>query len=288
MPEPITGTTKHPRIGIVGGLGAMGRWFHRVFEAVGLEVEVADRDTPLSNGELARRVDIVVVAVPIGVTAAVMQELLPALRADQLLVDLTSVKTPVVDLLRSAPGEVLSLHPMFGPSAPSLEGQVVVVCPIRRGSRAPLLESVLREQGAILTETDPETHDRMMAVIQGVTHFQSIVAAHCLGTLGIDMDRSLEFASPVYRARIVMMGRILAQDPRLYAEIQTLNPYIPEVLEALLDSSRALLERVRTGDTAGVADMFSEAAGHLGSFKERALAESNRMIAALGAKRSDD
>jgi prephenate dehydrogenase len=124
-----------------------------------------------------------------------------------------------------------------------------------------------------------------MAVVQGLTHFQAIAAAHAMATLEFIPEDTLESASPVYRLRLAMVGRILAQNPRLYAEIQVYNPYVREVLVALEESSRLLQGFVERRDVDGFVAEFERARDALGTFRERALEESNALIQAL-AKRS--
>jgi prephenate dehydrogenase len=128
---------------------------------------------------------------------------------------------------------------------------------------------------------EPEAHDRMMAVVQGLTHFQAIAAAHCMMRLGFDVQASVELSSPVYRLRLAMIGRILGHDPRLYAEIQTFNPYIPEVLRVLADSSALLLGQVETKDVAGFVAECEKITQVFGEFTQQSLAESERIIASL-------
>jgi prephenate dehydrogenase len=254
-----------PSIGIIGGRGQFGRWCQNLFERLGHSVCLSDVGTDLSNEDLVRRVEVVIVSVPIGVTGAVLAEVLPVVRSEQLLIDLTSVKTPFVQQLLTAPCEVLSLHPMFAPSTPS-QGQTCVTCRVRAGKLSQYFEDAISAEGITLTEMSPEEHDRMMAVVQGLTHFQAIAGAHCMAVLGFDTAQSLRIASPVYRMRLAMMGRILEQNPRLYAEIQIFNPFVREVLLALLESSRKLSDIIDRGDVDGFVREFESARSRLGKF----------------------
>ena len=64
-------------IGIIGGKGEMGAYFAEFFERNGFEVIVSDRRTKLTNKELAKKADVVIVSVPIRVTEKVIQEVAP-------------------------------------------------------------------------------------------------------------------------------------------------------------------------------------------------------------------
>lgn len=267
-----------PRIGIIGGRGRFGEWLRGLFEKNGYEVTIADVGTSMTNREVARSADIVCVSVPIGVTLEVLKEIAPELGADKLVVDLTSVKTHLVPVLKAMQCEVLSLHPMFAPSLRSYVGQTCAVCRIRSGHQAGYIEALFSREGVSLVEMTPDEHDRMMAVIQGLTHFQALAAAHCMMQMGFDPQSSLTVSSPVYRLRMLMIGRILAQDPNLYAEIQVLNPYVKEVLKELGKSSALLEGKISEADVAGFVAECTRIRETFGSFPDRALQESNQVI----------
>jgi len=78
-----------------------------------------------------------------------------------------------------------------------------------------------------------------------------------------------------------MIGRILGHDPRLYAEIQTYNPYIPDVLRTLSDSSALLQGQVESKDVAGLVAECEKIRRAFGDFTARSVVESERIIAAL-------
>ena len=269
-------------IGIIGGHGQFGAWFRKLFEARGVTTLVSDRGTALSNTDLARQADAILIAVPIGMTDHVLREIEPLLAPGQTVVDLTSVKTPFVPLLSKLPSGVLSLHPMFSPALPSAHGQACLVCPVREGRHELFFRSLLEDAGVRLVTMSPEEHDRTMAIVQGMTHFQAIVAGHCMMELGFNPSESLAAASPVYRMRLAMIGRILAQSPRLYAEIQIYNPYVQEILKALERSTQVFASAIERKDVEGFVAAFEAARAGLHGFEKVALEESNRVIAALG------
>lgn len=264
---------KNLKVGIIGGRGQLGAWCAELCKRRGASVLVADFGSELTNREVAARADIVVVSVPIGVTETVLNEILGDLTPTQLLVDFTSVKTPFVSKMEGGASEVLSVHPMFNPHLSATKDQTCIVCPVRGGERASLFEGVLREEGLKLISMTPEAHDRMMAIVQGLTHFQAMTAAHCMAALHFQPAETLQSASPVYRLRLAMIGRILAQNPRLYAEIQIYNPFVRDVLEQLRRSSERLLSLIMSKDVDGLVAEFSRVRDELGAFSQESLNE---------------
>ena len=251
--------------GIIGGTGRMGRLFRPVFERAGYKVLVSGRSTDLTARDLAERSDLVIVSVPIRETVRVIEEIAPVMNRDQLLCDFTSLKVRPVEAMLRSEANVIGLHPMFGPTVKSLRQQTIIVCPARADETQlqPLL-SLFRAEGALCTLTTPEQHDRMMAVVQGLTHYVTLCMAESIRRLGIDITATQEFTSPVYQIELSLMGRLLSQDPDLYADILQQNPFVPEVLGACRSSAGELAEIIGSKDPELFRAFFGQNSRHLG------------------------
>lgn len=277
-------------VGIIGGRGAFGQWCARLFERHGFPVQIADGDPQQPpavsqtevNQALAQRSQIVVVAVPIGETEKVLTEVAAVVSASSLVVELTSVKTPFEAVIAHMPAPVLSLHPMFSPVVRSARGQRCVVC--SQGRVGPLGEqllNLLRAEGITLVQMSPDRHDRIMALVQGLTHVQAMTAAHCLAALGVDLNETQSVASPVYRIRLAMVGRVVAQNPRVYAEIQRYNPYVKPVIEQLVRSTQHLTSLLEQPDLSAFMGEMAEVRAAFGPYCAQALEESEALIGAV-------
>jgi prephenate dehydrogenase len=99
-----------------------------------------------------------------------------------------------------------------------------------------------------------------------------------MSELNFDTGASLESSSPVYRLRLAMIGRILVQNPRLYAEIQIFNPFVRKVLEQLQRSHDRLMGYILAEDVDGFAVEFSRVRDILGSFSTDSLQELSRVV----------
>ena len=265
--------------GIIGGTGQMGRFFAGVFQTAGWETVVSGRRTELTNRDVAEMADLVLVSVPIRATAEVIREIAPLLSEDQVFCDLTSLKVEPVRAMLASRAEVIGLHPMFGPGVASLRGQTNVATPARCSQETlDTLLSVFREQGAEITISTPEDHDRMMAVIQGLTHFVTLAKAEAIRRTGADIAESLRFTSPIYRIEMGLVGRILAQDAGLYGDILQMNPAVPEVLARFEEAVRALREIVESGDADRFQEFFAANAAHYASYLESATEETDDLI----------
>ncbi len=268
--------------GIIGGTGRMGRLFRPVFERAGYEVLVSGRSTDLTARELAERSDLVIVSVPIRETVRVIDEIAPVMNRDQLLCDFTSLKVRPVEAMLRSEANVIGLHPMFGPTVKSLRQQTIIVCPARADETQlqPLL-SLFRAEGALCTITTAEQHDRMMAVVQGLTHYMTLCMADTVQRLGIDPEKTADFTSPVYQIEISVMGRLLSQDAGLYADILQMNPYVPEVLDACHASAGELAAIVRSQDPELFGAFFAKNRRHFGASCEEGMKVTDMLIESL-------
>jgi prephenate dehydrogenase len=267
------------KAGIIGGTGKMGQFFVPVFERAGYEVTVAGRSTAVTAQDIAQSCDLVIVSVPIRDTVRIIEEIAPLLARNQLLCDFTSIKARPVEAMLKSKANVVGLHPMFGPTVSSLKNQTIIICPVRVEEHLlKNLVSIFAAEGARCTATTPEEHDRMMAVVQGLTHFVTLCMADTVRRLGVRIGSTEAFTSPVYQIELSLMGRLLSQDPVLYADILQQNPFVPEVLEACCSSAEDLRSVVGSGDPEVFRAFFKENSRHLGSYCENGQEMTDALI----------
>ncbi len=266
------------RILIVGGRGQMGQFFAALFEPAGHAIETIDKDDELDAKRIGSA-DIVMIAVPMHLATDIASQVAPLVRADALLCDINSLKRDICETMLSGfDGEVLGTHPMFGPTVGSLRRQKVVLCPLREGPRGQWLAQELGRLGADLIYTDPVTHDRMMAVVQVLVHFRTVVMGDALRRTGVPLRESLKFTSPIYRLELAVTGRLFTQDPGLYAEIEMTNPFGSEVRGHFLDAARQLDAIVGSKDREAFCREFLDVAKYFEEFGEQAMALSDFLI----------
>jgi len=276
---------------IVGGAGEMGRWFARFLKERGMDVAIADIDshTPEIASELGVSVgdvqdagdfDIVLVSVPIDVTEEVISRIAPKMKPGSLLTDVTSVKKGPMEAMKKAPDgvEVIGMHPMFGHTVPDVKGQTVILVPVKGRDEKwlPKIRTLFEDNGAHVEILSAEEHDRIMAVVQGLTHFAYISTGATLDALNFDIGKSRRFMSPVYEIMIDFVGRILAQNPHLYATIQT-NPEVEKVRDTFIAQCKEFSESIKKNDIKGFVRSMRKAATHFGD-TEAALRRSDKLV----------
>ena len=236
---------------VIGGAGKMGAWFVNFLASQGFAVEVAD---PAPGGAGTGRVedwhgtdlrhDYIVLATPLAATDAILRDL--ALRRPPgVIFDVGSLKSPLragLMALKSHGCQVTSVHPMFGPDTELLSGRHVIFVDLGNAtalSRArELFASTMAEQ-VVMSLDD---HDRLIAYVLGLSHALNIAFFTALAESGEAAPKLARMSSTTFDAQLDVASRVAQESPDLYYEIQSLNDYGAESLEALSQA----VERLRT------------------------------------------
>ncbi len=264
---------------IVGGYGGMGGYFKRYFSQAGYQVRILGRQDWGSVDKLCQGLDLAIISVPIDITSDIATKLGPHLPKNCVLTDLTSIKvSPLKDMLKAHQGPVIGLHPLFGPTTSTLDKQIVVVTPGRYFSECAWLVEQFTAWGTITVKTTPEEHDEVMAIVQSLRHFATFAFGQFLTRRRVNIRRTLEFSSPIYRLEMGMVGRLFAQDPSLYSEIIFASPERLELLKDYLKSIESNMEMIEKGDKDLFRKQFGKITEWFGSFSKQAMQESTYLI----------
>jgi chorismate mutase / prephenate dehydrogenase len=236
---------------VIGGAGKMGRWFAEFMASQGFAVEIADpAGAPPGFVHLADwrtsglSQDFIVIATPLGVTDKILREL--AMRRPKgVIFDVGSLKSPLragLNALKSHGCRVTSLHPMFGPDTELLSGRHVIFIDAGSSeatqSARDLFASTMVEQ--VVMSLDE--HDRLIAYVLGLSHALNIAFFTALAESGEAAPRLAKLSSTTFDSQLDVASKVAQESPELYYEIQSLNDYGSESLEALSQA----VEKLRT------------------------------------------
>jgi prephenate dehydrogenase len=94
-------------VGIIGGKGKFGKFITDLLQKEGITPLISDVSTPLSNTGLVTQVSVVIIAVSIDRPLEVIQEIGPVLTEKHVLIDITSIKSPIVRALLQTKAELI-------------------------------------------------------------------------------------------------------------------------------------------------------------------------------------
>jgi prephenate dehydrogenase/chorismate mutase len=271
------------RVAIIG-TGGMGSWFACFFKSRGNSVTVSDLDQrraralaskihvkwASNNTEAVRESDVIILATPTNAIPNVVKEILPALRENALLVDISAVKSPVASVLRLAEKrgvQTASIHPLFGPLASDLRGKKVIV--IDRGSKRGIKRAKHILENASTLLTNPQIHDRQTALTLALPHFLNMAFAMTISRRNIAEIR--KFAGRTFNLQM-LLAEMVASEPETTADIQIMNKEFRAIMSELEWNIKSLAEIVDRHDRAKLIARYERILHQLSADREFALA----------------
>ena len=255
---------------VIGGRGKMGRWFADFLASQGFAVTVADPAGAVEGYETVpdwrqcdlQACDVIVVATPIRIANEVLGELAER-RPRGIVFDIGSLKTPLrsgLERLRAAGCQVTSVHPMFGPDTELLSGRHVIFIDLGCAQALEEARSLFGSTMAELVVMDLDEHDRLIAYVLGLSHALNIAFFTALAESGEAAPRLARMSSTTFDSQLEVATRVAAESPDLYYEIQSLNEYGEESLNALRNAVERLWQAVHGHDSPAFVAMMQR--GH--------------------------
>ena len=139
--------------------------------------------------------------------------------------------------------------------------------------------------GAKIERCTAEEHDKAMSIIQALRHFSTYSYGHFLYKLNESIGTLYKLSSPIYRLELMMVGRLFAQDPRLYADIIMSSPSNLELIRKYVSALKEDLSTVEHGDIEEFIENFNKTLNYFGDFAHKALSDSGRALAKLQDER---
>lgn len=267
------------RITVVGGRGSMGCFFTDRLAAAGHAVSVLEYDDWDRADVLLGQADLVLICVPLKSTVPLIRRVAQYLAPHTILADIASTKVDVMQaMLESHRGPVVGLHPMFGPGGSSFLGQKVVVCPGRELAQCQWVLDLIEADGGNLIQATPDEHDAMMVAVQAIRFFSNFSLGTFYAREGVDIERSFQFSSPLYRSEINTISRLVAQDAALYVDILLASPERCEAIGRLVDTYAHLADLLKRGDRTALIAEFERTRESFQDGAQRSLYESNYML----------
>jgi len=237
-----------------------------------------------NNIESVKNADIIIFAVPIAFMENSIKEICPHLKENSVVLDVCSVKDfPSKALKRYSPKSVLVIptHPMFGPFISSIAGQIFVLTAEEKDRfdfRYKFLVKFLQKSSAKVLEVWAKEHDRMMAVVQGLTHYDVFVFGETIKRLWVDIEKSLDFVSPIYKLKLSSVARYMSQNPKLYWDIQMFNEEILNVHQTFMEVSSEFNTFVKNKDEKKFVSTIEETAKYFWKNAEAGQIYTDKLI----------
>ena len=259
------------RVLVIGGAGKMGGWFADFFASQGFATTIADpgvRNGPGSFSDWTDAgvdFDVIVVAAPLAVSGRILAQL-AVLKPRGLIFDIGSLKSPLRDGLQElhkAGCRVTSLHPMFGPDTRLLSGRHLIFCDAGSPEATEAAKSLFSSTMVDQLDMGLDDHDRLVAYVLGLSHALNIAFFTALAESGEAAPKLAQLSSTTFDAQLLVSEAVAQDNPYLYFEIQNLNKYGIEPLDALCEAASRIRELVISNDEGGFVDIMEKGKAYM-------------------------
>jgi len=217
----------------------------------------------------AGQADCILLALPVGETAAVLKNLAPHLKAGAVVTDAGSTKAKVVAAARAAlgarfgdfvPGHPIAGSEQSGPGAARADlyqGKKVVLTPQTDTHAAALatVQALWEAAGAQVELLDADLHDRVFAAVSHLPHLAAFALVDELAQRA-DGDTFFRFAASGFRD----FTRIAGSSPEMWRDIALANrDAVLTELDAYVAALQSLRLAVAGEDADALLTLFSRA-----------------------------
>ena len=211
--------------------------------------------------------DIIVVATPIEISAKILLELSKN-KPEGLVFDIGSLKTPLRDGLKSLINNgcmVTSLHPMFGPETELLSDRHLIFVDVGNDKATKKAKELFGSTMVKQLDMNIDDHDRLIAYVLGLSHALNIVFFTALSGSGEAAPKLAKLSSTTFDAQLLVSEAVASDSPELYFEIQRLNEYGIEPLDAMCASANMIREIVKSNDQKRFIELMEKGKEYLDS-----------------------
>jgi prephenate dehydrogenase len=231
------------KIAIIGAGGRMGSWFiEYLLTKKNFQIKAYDKNIDSIGKQLNLKIesdfnscvkdsDIVVLCVPLRIIPKMIIECSKIMKRNSVLVDISSIKNKSFQSLSKIQDYILPIciHPMFGPGASKKSNLKVLFIPIRDYKREMQFVQDLFQNFNILSLENAIQHDRIMAVVLGLTHYINMIFADIVGS---QRYKALKFYSgSTFKMQCIVSESILNDDPNLLNSLFMDNPFIKKEIK---------------------------------------------------------
>lgn len=245
-------------IAVVGAAGNMGRWFTNYFIRRGHKVRIYDRrrkDAEAFAKEVGAEYtptlkrciyscEVIFLSIPIEATPQTLVKIGGIVESSTLLVEISSLKSPVISALRRLPKHItpLSLHPLFGPGLTDLKfGRIIVVKVNDLDREVELAKQLFPE--ASLIKCDAEEHDKMIAYSLTLPYFMNL--AFGLSLSNLELAKLRQYAGTTLSVQLDLLEAIIQSSGHLISTLIVENPYSRDVLNKYVKAVKTVNQSVK-------------------------------------------
>ncbi|HJT49112.1 MAG TPA: prephenate dehydrogenase [Nitrososphaeraceae archaeon] len=247
-------------IAIIGAGGDMGYWFSKYFNKKHKVLSLYDirpvSQKPPSNAviynnieDCVKKADLVLVCVPVKNTPQIIEECASKMKLGAILAEISSVKRRSFEALKKIRTGIIPLciHPMFGPGKMNLKQMKILMIPVSNEQNELKISNKIFDESLITVIRNSNVHDRLIAIVLGLTHFMNIIFANFLSKQ--DLSYLNEIAGTSFEMQSLLMTSILTEQPSLIVDLLIENRSAKLYIQSYLREAKKVAKLVFDGNS---------------------------------------
>jgi prephenate dehydrogenase len=262
------------KIAVIGA-GKMGIWFAQFFQSKGYTVTLADRkqeklsklkkelkvDTTTDFKQAVQGADRILLCVSINSFEEVVKTISLAIRKNQIVMDICSIKETPVNIMHKyiKDGVVLGTHPVFGPGSNGVKHKAYILTPTNSKEQefAEQFKKWLEKEEAHVFVMSPKKHDELMSIVLGLPHFIGLIACETLMEQK-NLPETKKVAGTTYRMLFTLAEATALETPDLYASLQTNLPELGKIEDLFMAKAQEWLNLIKKKDTKAIVERMEQ------------------------------
>jgi prephenate dehydrogenase len=247
-------------IAIIGAAGNMGRWFSRYFNKKGIGLSIYDLDASslksYSNTIICKNIsdcvhdaDLVLICVPIKDTPSMIEECASQMKTGAILAEISSVKSQTFRSLRRLSSTIkpLCIHPMFGPGRADSKQMKILLIPVKNKENEFKISNEIFEEAAITVIPNANIHDKLIAIVLGLTHYTNIVFASLISKENFSYLR--EISGTTFEVQSLVAASMFTEEPDLVASLLLENKSVTKHIQRYLCEANKIAKLIFNGNS---------------------------------------
>jgi prephenate dehydrogenase len=245
---------------VIGAGGKMGYWFSKYFSKKGYQLSVYD--SKLSSlkavgnmvvhktiDDCVQNADIVMLCVPVMSIPLTIEQCVPMMKKGAVLAEISSVKYQTFAALKTNCGKIMPLciHPMFGPGKTDFNEIKMLLIPVKNKKVEIKILNDIFDNPIVKVIKNPHLHDRLIAIVLGLTHFTNTVFASFVSKQNFSYLR--EIGGTTFEIQSLLAASILTEEADLLVTLLVENPATKRLIQRYLRETNKFASMISNNDT---------------------------------------
>ncbi len=261
-------------VAIIGGGGKMGTWFTTFFLNSNFNrINLFDKKLIFNQYKeknkkkifitddiyaCIKNADLIFICVPIPYVSEIISECSKNAKPGAIISEISSIKQQTFNSLGNIRQDLvpLCIHPMFGPGAKNINKMKIIMIPVRNKKYELSLTKMIFQDANIIQIDSPYTHDKIISVVLGLTHYMNIVFAKFLSNF--DYQEFKNYGGTTFKMQSIISESIFTDNSQLMVSLLFSNPLLLDEIKLFLEEANKIFMLISSDNKNEFIDHFGK------------------------------